>query len=380
MEAQTSVPLSRGIDNQPLLADVAKEEETEMERWVWIGPLVVLAGAIGLLQAHGMAFWSAELGPYGIAWSVLLEATALWLWWGATRTRRGLGLVASTLLLLGPLYQVVTPVLDGMAEAAHEDRAREERVPAVKSEIARLEGQVATFTENSAKRPGWLPAIEAAEARLREAREELTALIAKAPQSTVRMETQRMLVIGMECMGLVLFQVTAVLAIAALSERARARKACVAGQGTALRRSALVARWPVELISDPPAAARPVLSAQTKAKAPRTQSTPTERTEVSAGAHAEHERAPIRTDAPEARKAPVAAPAAAREAKEIPAKVVQPYGARKRIKRAPKGESRQASSVSHSCPPSSVDMHSLMPSHLPTGRARLPRSGGPPFL
>lgn len=79
MEVQTSVPPSRGIDNQALLADVAKEEETEMERLVWIGPLVVLASAIGLLQAHGMAFWSAELGSYGIAWSVLLEATALWL-------------------------------------------------------------------------------------------------------------------------------------------------------------------------------------------------------------------------------------------------------------------------------------------------------------
>jgi hypothetical protein len=318
MEAQTSVPPSRGIDNQPLLADVAKEEETEMERWIWIGPLVVLAGAIGLLQAHGMAFWSAELGPYGIAWSVLLEATALWLWWGATRTQRGLGLVASTLLLLGPLYQVVTPVLDGMAEAAHADRAREELVPAVKSEIVRLEGQVAVFTENSAKRPGWLPAIEAAEARLREAREELTALTAKAPQSTVRMEAQRMLVIGMECMGLVLFQVTAVLAIAALSERARAHKACVAGQGTTLRCSALVARWPAELVSDPPAAARPVPPAQTKAKAPRTPSTPTERTEVPGGAHAERERAPIRTDVPEARKAPATALAAARETKEVP--------------------------------------------------------------
>ncbi len=191
-----------------------------------------------------------------------------------------------------------------------------------------------------------------------------------------------MLVIGMECMGLVLFQVTAVLAIAALSERTRARKACVAGQGTTLRCSALVARWPAELISGPPAAARPVPPAEKKAKAPRAQSTPTERTEVSAGAHAEHERAPIRTDAPEARKAPATAPVAAREAKEVPFEVVQFHGAHKRSKRrkgVPKGEPRQASGVSHRCSPSSVDMHSLMSSHLPTGPARSPRPGGPSF-
>ncbi|MGH8591423.1 MAG: hypothetical protein ACREXX_19530 [Gammaproteobacteria bacterium] len=43
----------------------------------WLAPAVVLAGAVGLLQAHGIAFWSGKLGPYGIAWSVLLEAIAL---------------------------------------------------------------------------------------------------------------------------------------------------------------------------------------------------------------------------------------------------------------------------------------------------------------
>jgi hypothetical protein len=186
----------------------------------------------------------------------------------------------------------------------------------------------------------------------------------------------------MECMGLVLFQVTTVLAIMVLSERARARKACIAGQGTALRRSAFVARWPVELISDPPATARPVPPAQTKAKVPRAPSTPTERTEVPAGAHAEHERAPIRTDAPEARKAPAAAPAAAQEAKEVPprssgstARVNAASAARARQR----GEPRQASSVSHCCPPSSVDRHNLLLNHLPPGPTRLPRSGWPSF-
>jgi hypothetical protein len=48
-----------------------------MERMLLLGTVIVLAGAIGLLQAHGIQFWADRLGPYGIAWSALLEATGL---------------------------------------------------------------------------------------------------------------------------------------------------------------------------------------------------------------------------------------------------------------------------------------------------------------
>lgn len=132
-----------------------------MERVIRLGPCVVLIGAIGLLQAHGIAFWSSKLGLYGIGWSVLLEATALWLWSRPASGSRALACLASVLLLLGPLYQVGTPILDGLALAEHSDRARSKEIPMAKAQIRELEGQLAAFTANSEKRPGWLPAIEA---------------------------------------------------------------------------------------------------------------------------------------------------------------------------------------------------------------------------
>ncbi|MGH8490727.1 MAG: hypothetical protein ACREXS_18155, partial [Gammaproteobacteria bacterium] len=115
-----------------------------MERVIRLGPcVVVLIGAIGLLQAHGIAFWSGKLGPYGIAWSVLLEATALWLWSRPAIGSRALACLASVLLLLGPLYQVGTPILDGLVLAEHSDRARSKEIPMAEAQIRELEGQLA---------------------------------------------------------------------------------------------------------------------------------------------------------------------------------------------------------------------------------------------
>ncbi|MGH8654586.1 MAG: hypothetical protein ACREYE_21535 [Gammaproteobacteria bacterium] len=186
-----------------------------------LGSGIVLAGSIGLLQAHGIAFWSGKLGPYGIAWSLLLEATALWLWTRSGTGSRALACVASGLLLLGPLYQIGTPVLEGLAVAQHSDQARAKEIPLVEAEIRQLAEQLAVFTANSGKRSGWLPAIEATQARLSASRGKLAKLYREAPRSSGRIEAQERVVIAMECIGLLLFQVTAVLAITALAARAQ---------------------------------------------------------------------------------------------------------------------------------------------------------------
>lgn len=199
-----------------------------MERVIRLGPCVVLIGAIGLIQAHGIAFWSGKLGPYGIAWSVLLEATALWLWSRPAIGSRALACLASVLLLLGPLYQVGTPILDGLVLAEHSDRARSKEIPMAENQIRELEGQLAAFTANSRTRPGWLPAIEATQARLSQARGKLAALYREAPRSTARIEVQETLVIAMECIGLLLFQIAAVLAITTLARERRFRLAAEA--------------------------------------------------------------------------------------------------------------------------------------------------------
>ncbi|MFP4182228.1 MAG: hypothetical protein ACLFTX_06495 [Thiohalospira sp.] len=47
---------------------------------------VILIGCTAVIQYHAIQFWTAQVDPVtGWAWSLLLEAVALWLWW-----RRGI--------------------------------------------------------------------------------------------------------------------------------------------------------------------------------------------------------------------------------------------------------------------------------------------------
>ncbi|MGH8654955.1 MAG: hypothetical protein ACREYE_23565 [Gammaproteobacteria bacterium] len=201
---------------------MATVEESNMDVLRKIGPCVVILGAIGLLQAHGIEFWASKLGPYGIAWSLLLEVTALWLWTRSGVWRRVLAGLASGLLLLGPLYQVGTPVLRGLEQAQHKDVVRDREIPEVEAEIRQRLGQLAVFNANSAKRSGWLPAIEKAQANLGAARTKLAKLYREAPRHTSQAAVEGWLVVVMVCIGLVLFQLAAVMAVLQLKAPVKA--------------------------------------------------------------------------------------------------------------------------------------------------------------
>lgn len=188
--------------------------------------VLVTAGCIGLLQVHGIRFWSVQIGPIGWAWSALLELAALWLWWRRSVAMRSLGLLASVLLLAGPLYQVGSPLIEDLVLATHTDRSRDRLVPMLESEIAMLERQLAAYTANSKHRAGWLPSIEETAARLSTSRARLADLYVQPPAATAEQTTQRAGVIAMQLVALVLFQVTAVLGITAMAHERGVTNLC----------------------------------------------------------------------------------------------------------------------------------------------------------
>lgn len=184
--------------------------------------ILVLCGAIALLQIHGIAFWSDKVGPLGILWSVLLEATALWLWYQRNVPKRALGLLASVMLLAGPLHQVAVPVLQAMEDARHADSMRVAQVSIIHDEISNLETSLETFRKNSESRSGWLNAIQKTEQQLSSARKELRGLLATPAQSALDWSQQGAVL--MQATTLVLFQLTAILIITSLSKISNQRK------------------------------------------------------------------------------------------------------------------------------------------------------------
>lgn len=179
--------------------------------------VLLLAGAIALLQAHAIAFWREHVGPLGWAWSVLLEAVALWLWYRPGRTRWALALLASCLLLLGPVSHVSAPLVDDLVAAPHRDEARLARIEALSDQRARIAESLETFRTNSTVRSGWLPAIERSQDMLQAIDEELAELLAQPPRKRLAWRDQAIIV--MQILALVLFQVCAVLIIRALARR-----------------------------------------------------------------------------------------------------------------------------------------------------------------
>lgn len=180
-------------------------------------PLLVLAGAIALLQVHAIQFWTEFIGPMGWAWAVLLEVVALWLWYQRQLARRMLAMVASVLTLTGPVYMVCEPLIEEWQSSSHVDAGRELRIERLTLEASRLEESIETFRANSEARAGWLEPIQDAQARLAEVDSQLATLVAAPPAVTSNWRQQA--VIGMQAVALLIFQLAAVLAITTLSSQ-----------------------------------------------------------------------------------------------------------------------------------------------------------------
>ncbi|MFP4131285.1 MAG: hypothetical protein ACLFVF_04110, partial [Thiohalospira sp.] len=177
---------------------------------------VILIGCTAVIQYHAIQFWTAQVDPVtGWAWSLLLEAVALWLWW-----RRGiiraLALLASLLVMAGPVYHVSAPLVEELHQGAHADDTREARLDALDQRIEAQKAALERFLENSENRAGWLPAIEDARAELADARQAKAELMSEAENAGMAWREQAIIV--MQAVALMLFQVVGVLAVTRLSQ------------------------------------------------------------------------------------------------------------------------------------------------------------------
>ncbi len=187
--------------------------------------LLVLTGAIAIVQWHSIAFWSGQINPtIGWLWSVALEAAALWLWYRKGWGYALLGAGASLLLLAGPLVQTASPILDAGLEAVHADAARGALIVSQEQAVRSAEAQLDTVLANSQAAPKWqrtqwIASIGTSQRRADEARAELGHLVAQSPRSGEVVELRRRAVIAMQALALIVLQVMGILCITSLRAR-----------------------------------------------------------------------------------------------------------------------------------------------------------------
>lgn len=188
--------------------------------------LALLLGCVTLLQYHSIRFWSARVDPLtGWGWSLLLEAIAAWLWFRPGLAYRGLGLLASVLLLAGPMYQVSDPLIQGSLKTQQADSSHAAQLALNERLIQDLGREKMTYLDNSTKRPGWGALIQDVNARLDHARRQRDVLETRLPLAATTLPWQQRAIIGMQALALILYQVTAVLAITSLAKPGKAKRA-----------------------------------------------------------------------------------------------------------------------------------------------------------
>lgn len=180
-------------------------------------PALLIAGGVGLIQYHSIIFWTHATGPVGWAWSLCIESAGLWLWYRPGLPSRMLGVVASILLLAGPLYQIASPAIASRAAAQASAQASAHAAGRLRNELAQDAHLLRMYAQNSQKRTGWLPAIQGLQMRMDADRARLDAFGVDRAKSVVNTALGVDALVLLQALGLLLIQLTNILAITHLT-------------------------------------------------------------------------------------------------------------------------------------------------------------------
>ena len=186
-----------------------------------IFPMVIIPLGIGILQWHSIPFWQGQVGEWsGLAWSVLLEAISLWLWYRpGQRWFRPMAWATTLLLLAGPLHQVSDPLIREIAALDHDSASISQRIQSLEEEIASTERSLDRYQRFAQNRTGWQPNINWAETALSMKRKERQNLIVSLSiaETSASLNWRRIGKIGGQLLSLVIFQMAIIFAISSLS-------------------------------------------------------------------------------------------------------------------------------------------------------------------
>lgn len=201
-----------------------------------IPALVLLTGAVFLMQKHAWDFWSGYDATTGWLWALMLEGAALWLWAQRNVLANGIALLATLLVLAGPLYQVSKPAVEMLHQSNAQPTVNAERKAELKADKTQLTADLATYNENSKHRAGWATLIATTKAELKAVNAELKTLSA-AELAPAPMAWQALAVIVMQAVAMLIFQIVIIQSIRELTALNTSNTAApAAGEATAGRR------------------------------------------------------------------------------------------------------------------------------------------------
>jgi hypothetical protein len=162
-----------------------------------------------VLQIHGIRFWHEHGGWQGWLWSVVLCVVTVWFWLHHKRViRLVFGVLASVLLLAGPLWQVGAPLSVAIDAREVQQQSSVLQLEMLQRSEAELSATLDVYLRNSESRSGWAPIIDKARADLLLIRQQIAATVSAAPGE--RSTFLSIAVIIIQLSSLIVLQVAAV--------------------------------------------------------------------------------------------------------------------------------------------------------------------------
>jgi len=180
--------------------------------------LIVLLSCAAILQYHSILWWQDQIGHIGIFWSLVIEVLAAW-WWFGFRWKRWLGLVASILILAGPLHHVSAPLYKTRIMAETQRTAISNRLESVREQIKSQQKILQGYRERSQERLGWRDVQEKASRRLQELRSRERQLLGEKSSAVSKKPVALELITILQLTALVLYQIGTISAVLYLSGR-----------------------------------------------------------------------------------------------------------------------------------------------------------------
>lgn len=113
----------------------------------------IIISAAAMMQYHSIHFWIDQVGYSGVGWSLMIEFVVIWFWFNQ---KTFLAIVASLLLLMGPIYKITEPAVSNIKQ--NEQTAILNQIDS--KEVLRLESSLKTYEKNSQSRVGWSGRID----------------------------------------------------------------------------------------------------------------------------------------------------------------------------------------------------------------------------
>lgn len=120
---------------------------------------VLLLSTMALLQFHGWDFWEKHAGPSGPYWSIMIEATALYLWHLGKQAYKFAAL-ASFIVMAAPLHYVTGVLLERYSQNVTAVTGIDDKIAVLDKAITRHTSTIEQYQDNSEARTGWAFYIE----------------------------------------------------------------------------------------------------------------------------------------------------------------------------------------------------------------------------